>query len=595
MKEKKEESKKAYLFSHFTIEHAADAVFWVDSEARIHYVNEAACRSLGYSLEELLSMKVHDIDPDFQEDNWQAQWKKVRELKSFTHESRHRTKDGRIFPVEISTNYIEFEGREYSCAFVRDITERIKTEREIRESERRFRDIFRAVNDGIFIIDPEESRIVDVNDRAVEMLGYEHDELIGMKVEKIHPKEMEAIKKVVMEVIKGNPVVTDEFSCLRKDNHRLPADMSFSRVELNGKTFIMAMVRDITERKLSEKKLKSALARIEQLKNQFEAENIYLQEEIKVHHNFEEIISQGNALKKVLRKVEQVASTDASVLVLGETGTGKELLVRAVHNISERSERPLVKVNCAAIPVNLVESELFGHEKGAFTGALSRKIGRFELANGGTIFLDEIGDLSLDLQSKLLRVLQEGEFERLGNPHVIKVDVRVIAATHRNLEKAIEDGDFREDLYYRLNVFPIEIPPLRERKDDIPLLVKHFVKKYSGKTGKRIDIIPQKTIDALVAYNWPGNIRELENIVERAVIISRGKQLELGDWLTEKKSITTASHAVSLEDVERMHIIEVLEMTGWRVSGEKGAAKILGLKPTTLEARMNKLGIKRSK
>jgi transcriptional regulator with GAF, ATPase, and Fis domain len=314
-----------------------------------------------------------------------------------------------------------------------------------------------------------------------------------------------------------------------------------------------------------------------------------------VHHNFEEIISQGKALKKVLQKVEQVASTDASVLVLGETGTGKELLARAVHNISERSERPLVKVNCAAIPVNLVESELFGHEKGAFTGALSRKIGRFELANGGTIFLDEIGDLSLDLQSKLLRVLQEGEFERLGNPHVIKVDVRIIAATHRNLEKAIEEGEFREDLYYRLNVFPIEIPPLRERKDDIPLLVKHFVKKYSGKTGKKIDTIPQKAIDALTAYKWPGNIRELENIVERAVIISRGKQLELGDWLIEKKSITTASHAVSLQDVERAHISEVLEMTGWRVSGEKGAAKILGLKPTTLEARMNKLGIKRSK
>ncbi|MEN8262878.1 MAG: sigma 54-interacting transcriptional regulator [Nitrospirota bacterium] len=595
MKEKKAESQRSHLFAHFTIERAADAIFWVDSEARIHYVNEAACRSLGYSLEELLSMNVHDIDPDFQGDKWLVQWEKVRELKSFTHKSHHRAKDGRIFPVEISTNYIEFEGREYSCAFVRDITERIKTERDIRESEQRFKDIFRAVNDGIFIVDPEESRIVDVNDRAVEMLGYEREEMIGMKVEKIHPKEMDEIKKTLMEVIRGNPVVTDEFSCLRKDNHPLPADMSFSRVELNGKTFIMAMVRDITERKLSEKKLRNALARIEELKNQLEAENIYLQEEIKVHHNFEEIISQGNALKKVLQKVEQVASTDASVLVLGETGTGKELLARAVHNISDRNERPLVKVNCAAIPVNLVESELFGHEKGAFTGALSRKIGRFELANRGTIFLDEIGDLSLDLQSKLLRVLQEGEFERLGNPHVIKVDVRVIAATHRNLEKAIEDGEFREDLYYRLNVFPIEIPPLRERKDDIPLLVKHFVNKYSGKTGKKINVIPQKIIDALVAYNWPGNIRELENIVERAVIISRGNQLELGDWLARKQHTLSASHAVSLEDVERAHINEVLEMTGWRVSGENGAAKILGLKPTTLEARMNKLGIKRKK
>jgi PAS domain S-box-containing protein len=595
MTKERGESKKTHLFSHFTVERAADAIFWVDSEARIHYVNEAACRSLGYSLEELISMKVFDIDPDFQEDNWQEQWAKVKRLKAFTHESHHRTKDGRIFPVEISTNYIEYGGREYSCAFVRDISERIKTEKEVRDSERRFRDIFSAVNDGIFIVDPDESRIVDVNDRTVEMLGYDREELIGMNVEKIHPEEMEQIQKIVMEVLRGNPVMTDEFSCLRKDNRHMPADMSFSKVQLNEKTYVMVMVRDVTDRKLAEKKLKNALDEIQQLKNQLEAENIYLQEEIKVHHNFEEIISQGKALKKVLQKVEQVASTDASVLVFGETGTGKELLARAVHNISDRSERPLVKVNCAAIPANLVESELFGHEKGAFTGALSRKIGRFELANGGTIFLDEIGDLSMDLQSKLLRVLQEGEFERLGNPRVIKVDVRVIAATNRNLEKAIENNEFREDLYYRLNVFPIEIPPLRERRDDIPLLVKHFVKKYVGKTGKKIDAVPQKVIDVLKTYDWPGNVRELENVIERAVIISRGKQLELGDWLPRKINSSGTSNAASLEDVERAHITDVLEMAGWRVSGEKGAAKILGLKPTTLEARMNKLGIKRKK
>ncbi len=463
------------------------------------------------------------------------------------------------------------------------------------ESGRHVRDIFSAVNDGILIIDPEEGKIVDVNERALEMLGYKREEIMGMSVEEIHPEEMDQLEVTMKEVLSGNPVLTDEFSCLRKDNESVPVDMSFSLVRLNEKVYVIVMARDITERKLAEQELKDALIKIEQLKNRLYAENIYLQEEIKVNHNFEEIISLSDKLKKVLQKVEQVASTDASVLILGETGTGKELLARAVHNISERRKRPLVKVNCAAIPVNLVESELFGHEKGAFTGALTRKIGRFELADGGTIFLDEIGDLSPDLQAKLLRVLQEGEFERLGSTHVTKVDVRIIAATHRDLEKAIIEGDFREDLYYRLNVFPIVLPPLRERKDDIPLLARHFVVKYSGKIGKTIEVIPQKVIDTLIGYNWPGNVRELENIIERAVIISRGYHLELGDWLTGKKSRQTESHLLTLEELERKHITETLESNGWRVSGNKGAAKILGIKPTTLEARMKKLGIKRLK
>ncbi len=355
----------------------------------------------------------------------------------------------------------------------------------------------------------------------------------------------------------------------------------------------MEVVNENAYPKFAEKNLESRLNEIKQLKIQLEAENIYLQEEIKVHNNFEEIISRSDALKQVLLKVEQVASTEASVLVLGETGTGKELLARAIHNISERSERPLVKVNCAAIPSNLIESELFGHEKGAFTGALDRKIGRFELADGGTIFLDEIGDLSPDLQAKLLRVLQEGEFERLGSPHVIKVDVRIISATHLNLEKAIKEGDFREDLYYRLNVFPIVLPPLRKRKDDIPLLARHFVMKYSRKTGKMIEVIPQKVIDALVVYHWPGNVRELENIIERAVIISHGHQLELGDWLGGNTGPQAEPHFLTMKEVEKKHITKALEFNGWRVSGNRGAAKVLGLKPTTLEARMKKLGIKR--
>lgn len=347
----------------------------------------------------------------------------------------------------------------------------------------------------------------------------------------------------------------------------------------------------IRERSEAANNLQAALNEVHVLKNRLQAENIYLQDEIKVVTNFENIITKSDALKNVLRKVEQVAETDATVLILGESGTGKELIARAIHHLSERSDRILVKVNCSALPAGLIESEFFGHEKGAFTGAIARKIGRFELADGGTIFLDEIGDLPLELQAKLLRVLQEGEFERLGSTETIKVNVRVIAATNRDVQKEIKQGTFREDLYFRLNVFPLFIPPLRNRKEDIPLLLNYFIKKYSAKTGKKIDTIHQSAMDTLVQYHWPGNIRELENIVERAVITSRNKTFTLGDWLPQMETAGGLPGFVSLNENERLHIIKALSMTKWRVSGEKGAAKILGINPKTLESRMKKLNI----
>jgi transcriptional regulator with GAF, ATPase, and Fis domain len=335
-------------------------------------------------------------------------------------------------------------------------------------------------------------------------------------------------------------------------------------------------------------------SQVEQLKDKLQAENIYLQEEIKLEHNFEEIIGRSNALKKVLHQVEQVASTDATVLILGETGTGKELIARAIHNLSPRKDRALVKVNCAALPASLIESELFGHEKGAFTGAVSQRSGRFELADGGTIFLDEIGDLPLELQAKLLRVLQEGAFERLGGSRTIRVNVRVIAATNRDLEKAVQAGEFRMDLYYRLNVFPLSLPPLRERKKDIPLLVKHFVQKYSAKLGKKIETTPQKGMEALQAYSWPGNVRELENVIERAVILTRGSTIELDESLDVLRDTDLPdTSSLSLEEVERNHILCVLEETNWKIEGKQGAAVRLGLKPSTLRSRMKKLGIKK--
>ncbi len=492
------------------------------------------------------------------------------------------------------------------------------------EGEQKFYKMFEHSNDAILIIDPESEEILEANSQAGKMLGYSRIELLSMLISAIHPDEITKLKEFTTYVINNNKGWTDELSCLTKHGNLLPAEISASVLELDGRKCILALVRDITERKKAELalkevneklekrveertrelwetniSLKNALQEVEKLKNQLQAENVYLQEEIKIEHNFDEIVTNSKVLKDLLRKVEQVAATDATVLILGETGTGKELFARAVHSISKRKDRVLVKVNCAALPANLIESELFGHEKGAFTGAIARKIGRFELADSGTIFLDEIGDLPLELQAKLLRVLQEGEFERLGNSNTIKVDVRIIAATNRSLEEAIEKGTFREDLYYRLYVFPLKVPSLKERIDDIPILTKHFVKKLSLKLGKPINKIPKNVINTLSNYNWPGNVRELENIIERSVILSSGDILELLELPQLKKQsnrigdVGINDSSIKLMDIERDHIKKVLKECNWIIEGRRGASIKLGLPPTTLRDRMKKLNIKK--
>jgi transcriptional regulator with GAF, ATPase, and Fis domain len=323
--------------------------------------------------------------------------------------------------------------------------------------------------------------------------------------------------------------------------------------------------------------------------------NAYQEGRIKPESNFKGIIGESKVLKKVLRQVEAVAKTDTTVLIRGETGTGKELIAHAIHDLSTRKDRPLIKVNCPAIPSGLIESELFGHEKGAFTGASSRKIGKFELANGGTIFLDELGDFPVESQAKLLRVLQEKEFERVGGVETCKVDVRVIAATNSDLEIAVKEGRFRVDLFYRLSVFPIILPPLRERREDIPLLINYFIKKYATGFGKDIKSVDDRTMDRLKGYYWPGNLRELISVVERAVILSTSDTLEIDESFIESSldASTMDDTISSLEDIQRKHIIKALNQTGWRIHGNKGAAKILGLNPSTLRTRMVKLGIKK--
>ena len=457
--------------SHFTMQRATDAIFWINMDGDIQHVNQEACRRLEYNYEELTSMNILQVNRQFNRERMRQRFDDNQEKGYQIFESVHFTRSGKDIPVEIAMNYIEYEGEGYTCS----------------------------------------------------------------------------------------------------------------------------IVRDITERKQKEAALRGAFTEIKELKERLEAENVYLQEEVKHAHNFGEIISQSPAFGKILKQVEQVAHTDATVLISGESGTGKELIARSLHRLSRRSNRPMIKVNCAALPVHLIESELFGHEKGAFTGAINQKKGRFELADKGTLFLDEIGEMPVELQAKLLRVLQEGEYERLGGHETLKVDVRIIAATNRNLQEQVSLGKFREDLFYRLNVFPIYCIPLRQRKDDIPLLVNHFCKKFEQQIGKQITSISKSTMDSLVAYDYPGNIRELENIIERAIIVSQNGKLEIQSWLPKAKIQVKDEPIPTLEEVQKKHIIEVLKLKNWRISGEKGAAQVLGLKPTTLEARMKKLGIQRSK
>jgi PAS domain S-box-containing protein len=465
----------------------------------------------------------------------------------------------------------------------------------LRTSEERYLLALAGATDGLWDWDIL-SDTVFYSDRFREILGYSFEEFpatIDSFRRRLHPEDAEAIWAAIERHLKERVAYKVEYRLQTKSGEYLWFLARGQAIwNTEGKALRMSgSIQDITERKQAELNLKAALSEIKELKEKLEVERAYLQEEIKLEYNYENIIGQSNALNYVFYKVEQIAPTDTTVIVLGETGTGKELVARAIHGLSPRKDRALVKVNCATLPANLIESELFGHEKGAFTGAHARQLGRFEVANGATLFLDEIGELPLELQPKLLRVIQDGEFERLGSSATNKVDVRVIAATNRHLEEEVRKGRFREDLWYRLNVFPITAPPLRERMEDIALLVDFFVDKISRRLGKSIESIPVSVMNALLDYQWPGNVRELENVLERAVINSSGPKLHLVDELQKPhKDLTTAKK--TLNEVERDYIVRVLEQTNWKVSGPNGAAEILGLDRSTLRARMRKLDIR---
>ena len=419
------------------------------------------------------------------------------------------------------------------------------------------------------------------------------ERLCANEAESHPPQTVEATQRLVheLEVHKIELVMQNEE--LGRSHDLLELRVSERTSELTRAN--LQLTQEIDERKKAEKSLQTAFAEIKRLNDRLQVENIYLQQDIARDYNFGEIIGQSCTLAAVCLQIEQVAPMNATVLLLGETGTGKGVVARAIHSSSARKTRPMITVNCAALPTNLIESELFGREKGAFTGAHERQIGRFELADGGTIFLDEIGELPLELQSKLQRFIQDGELERLGGPRTIKIDVRIIAATNRDLKEMIRAGRFREDLYYRLNVFPITMPPLRQRKEDIPLLVDHFVAKFNKKIGKKIDSISKDTLNSLQEYHWPGNVRELESVIERAIITSQGSALQVLDRFDAiLRTEDQAGHDVkALALVEYDHILQALRKTGWRISGCNGAAHLLGLNPSTLRARMKRLGIAR--
>ncbi len=478
-----------------------------------------------------------------------------------------------------------------------------RREAALHASEERNRATLNAIPDLMFLMD-REGTYLDYHARNEEMLFAPPSKFLGKNQSEVLPPELaEKFSSRFAEVFQSDQPVLVVYSIPLSEGLRT---FEASMVRCNGDK-ILTIVRDISERRSAEESLRKALDEVQRLKDQLHEENIYLQEEIRVASNFGEMIGNSEALRRVLLKAEQVAPVDTTVTILGETGTGKELLAHAIHRLSPRRDRTLVKVNCAALPGPLIESELFGHEKGAFTSADARRIGRFEIANGGTIFLDEVGELPLDLQAKLLRVLEEGEFDRLGGTHTMKVDVRVIAATNRNLEEAVRQGEFRSDLYYRLNIFPITLPPLRERKEDIPILVTHLVTQLSKKLGKTVEVIGQDTMAKLRNYPWPGNVRELRNVIERAVIITQGPKLRLIDDLDsqaleldlQKQTVRPEVLAdldqpgETLEQYEYNLILRTLKNVHWKLEGPGGAAELLSLHPSTLRSKMRKLGIER--
>jgi formate hydrogenlyase transcriptional activator len=637
---------------------AAEGIFGCDSHGTCLFCNTAAAQLLGYdNPAQLLGQNMHAVEHHTRKDGTPFP---IDECPIYIGFLENRgvhidddvfwKKDGTSFPVEYWSHPLIRDGKTVGAVVTfLDITERTKAQEALRTSEQRnhtlleinnaiitnltrdalFASCYEAIRRVIpfdraaFLLYQPESKTLkllsmegpiesdffkvgkeyDLQETQISAWVLEHQEVVTRGDLKQQQQSL-GEKRLVAEGIQSYCVVPliamgqsmGTFAVWSKTQNRYTeADAELLREVANQVALAIANMKSYEE--------------IASLKARLEKENVYLQEEIRTEHNFEEIVGDSPPLLALLRRVDQVAPTDSSVLIYGETGTGKELIARAIHDRSNRKNRPLVKVNCSAISAGLVESELFGHVKGAFTGAFERRIGRFELADGGTIFLDEVGELPLDTQVKLLRVLQEREFEPVGSNRTVRVDVRIICATNRNLEESIKAGTFRSDLYYRLNVFPLEVPPLRERRSDIDQLARFFVSRYARNLGKKITAISEAATQKLLSYSWPGNVRELQNVIERALILSNGPILDLENELTTVTAssfvsdstleVAEVSHAdqsplQTLQEVERAHILAVLQQSHGVIEGANGAARTLGMHPNTLRHRMEKLGIKRT-
>jgi formate hydrogenlyase transcriptional activator len=644
------------------LDSASEAICGCDSEGICLFANPSAARMLGYDHPtELLGKNMHALEHHTRKDGSPYPIEECPIYIGFQkNENVHRDdevywrKDGSSFPVEFWSHIVIREGKTLGAVitFI-DITERKEAEAALRKSEEQNRTLLQ-INNAIITNLTQQALLHSISEAlhpvipfdrcAITLYQPERDSFRFLAVEGELPSDyFRTGQEFSRNETCGSWVFDHQRPLVRRDlekekqypnERRLAAEgiQSMCVVPLVLQRKCIGLLSVVSQHRdryseedaffLQEVANQVALAvqnmqsyqEIDSLKARLEKENVYLREELSAEHNFEEIVGNSPALLKALHAVEQVAPTDSTVLIYGETGTGKELVARAIHSRSSRNGRALVSVNCSAISAGLVESELFGHMKGAFTGALERRIGRFELANGGTIFLDEIGELCLETQVKLLRVLQEHEFEPVGSSHPLRVDVRVIAATNRNLPEAVEAGRFRSDLFYRLNVFPIELPPLRERRSDIPKLVAFCLSQFSKRLGKKVDGVSRESIENLVNYPWPGNIRELQNVIERAIIVSADSTLRLDrdlkpiaaaaggmkapkeDFAEDQQAdLKSSKPLLTLDEVERNHILAALQHAGGVVDGPKGAAKILNLHPNTLRHRMDKLGIKSSR